>query len=319
VFEAGASGDVAPARNIAGEASELTNADDLAVSPEGAMYITNFATANVVAFAPGANGNAAPAAKIAGPATTLEEPEGVALATPEARATLATKDSAGSIELGESTRDSAVLEGGSNPGGELIFKLFGPGDPTCSRAPAFTSGLIEVKGDGAYESPAFTPTAAGAYSWVAEYGGDGANAPKASACGDGGEQVAVREGTQAECSAVYGNGHWGPRGPEGGNLGDRLSTNLDERQALQATAPGEQFRVRLTHLQSAACVASAAGEEFSAGGTATLDHQTGYTVSFAIALTGGHTYFTLVIEKEGTVLYSLIEAQLRRDGTEHFS
>ena len=321
VFEAGASGNVAPVRNIAGAASELTNTDDLAVDPEGAMYVSNFDTGNVVEFAPSANGNVAPVAKIAGAETTLSEPEGVALAEPSAEASLTTKDSGPAIRVGESTHDSATLEGGTSPTGQLIFKLYGPGDPTCSKAPAFTSGLIEVKGDAGYEGPAFAPTEVGKYSWVAEYSGDGANAPKATGCEEAGEQVTVEEGVKPpECSRISGNGHWGPRGgPEGGNLGDNLSTALGERQELQTTGPNDEFHMHVGHLTSASCVAIAGGFEFSGTGPAKVGHTTGYTASFAFAVTGGHSYYTLIIEKEGSVEYALIDQQLRRDGTEHIS
>jgi hypothetical protein len=48
-----------------------------------------------------------------------------------------------------------------------------------------------VSGDGIYESPTFTPTATGTYSWVAEYSGDSENAPVTTACADPKEQVTV--------------------------------------------------------------------------------------------------------------------------------
>ncbi|HEX4563274.1 MAG TPA: hypothetical protein VH115_02365 [Solirubrobacteraceae bacterium] len=320
VFEAGASGNAAPLRNIAGSLTELTNADDLAVNPEGAMYVTNFATSNVVEFAPTANGDVAPVAKIAGSATTLSEPEGVAIATPAAEATLTTKDSGPAIRGGESTHDTATLEGGTSPTGQLIFKLYGPSDPTCSKAPAFTSGLTEVKGDGSYTGPAFSPTQTGKYSWVVEYGGDSANAPKATGCEEAGELVTVEEGVKPpECTKVFGSGHWGPRGREGGSLHDNLSTTLSDRQELRTTARGHKFHMRLTHLASASCVAIAGGFEFSGAGPAKVNHETGYSASFAVAVTGGHTYYTLIVEKEGAVVYALVAQRLRRDRTEHIS
>jgi len=320
VFEPGASGNATPTRNIEGGATELTSVDDLAVTPEGGMYVTNFFTPNVVEFGPTANGNVAPIAKIAGAETTFGEPEGVALATPAAEATLSTTDSAPALRVGESTHDTATLEGGRTPTGQLIFKLYGPSDPTCSKAPAFTSGLIEVNGDGSYEGPAFGPTEAGKYSWVVEYSGDPANAAKATNCEEIGEQVTVEEGAgPPECSRVIGTGHWGARGPEGGNLDDKLSTTLTEKQELATTGPNREFHMHLAHLASASCVAVPGGFEFSGTGTAKFNHEGGYTIAFSLEVAGGHTFYTLILEKEGVVVYTLLGQQLRRDGTEHIT
>jgi hypothetical protein len=77
--------------------------------------------------------------------------------------------------------------------------------------------------------------------------------------------------------------------------------------------------MRLTHLASASCGAIAGGFEFSGTGPAKVNRRTGYSASFAFAVTGGHTYYTLILEKEGAVVYTLIAKQLRRDGTEHIS
>src|SRR5207248_1770688 len=137
----------------------------------GAMYATNFSLSTVGVFGPKANGNVAPKAKIAGANTTLVRPEGIALAPPTSSATLTTA-TAPSITLGTSTQDVATLSGGESPTGSLIFKLFGPNDSTCSQAPAFTSSLVKVSGNGTYTPPSFSPPATGTYSWVAEYSGD---------------------------------------------------------------------------------------------------------------------------------------------------
>gem|GEM_PF-1037767 len=319
-FEPGATGNATPARNIEGAATQLTSVDDLAVTPEGGMYVTNFSTANVVEFGPTANGNVAPVAQIAGSETTLGAPEGVALATPQAEASLTTKDSAPAIRVGESTHDTATLEGGTTPTGQLIFKLYGPGDPTCGKASAFTSELIAVKGDGTYEGPAFGPTAVGIYSWVVEYSGDPGNAAKTTGCEESGEQLVVEEGVKPrECTRVSGTGHWGPRGPEGGNLDNNLSTTLSEREELQTTGPGGGFHMHLTHLASASCVAVPGGFEFSGTGSAKVNHENGYTIAFSFEVAGGHTFYTLIAEKEGVVVFALLGQQLRRDGTEHIS
>jgi hypothetical protein len=66
--------------------------------------------------------------------------------------------------------------------GRIIFRAYGPDDPSCSGAPAFTDAK-SVSGDGAYVSGGFTPVRAGSYRWIASYSGDGDNDRVASACG----------------------------------------------------------------------------------------------------------------------------------------
>ena len=102
---------------------------------------------------------------------------------------IATTASAGTA-LGGTISDSAVLSGGVSPTGSITFDVYGPGDATCSNAPAFT-GTATVSGNGTYSSPDFTPTAAGTYLFVASYGGDTNNNAVTSSCGSTGESVVV--------------------------------------------------------------------------------------------------------------------------------
>ena len=53
---------------------------------------------------------------------------------------------------------AAILAGGSEPLGKITFRLYGPGDRTCSAAPVFTAQQIVV-GNGSYRSPRFEPQA----------------------------------------------------------------------------------------------------------------------------------------------------------------
>lgn len=433
VFEPGANGNVAPVRDIAGAATELTNVDDLAVTPEGAMYVANFSTSNVVEFGPTADGEVAPIAKIAGPETTFSEPEGVALApTPQASSATLSTTTAPSISLGGLTHDTAALSEGNSPTGSMIFKLFGPSDPTCSAAPAYTSPLITITGDGSYESPTFTPTIAGSYNWVAEYSGDANNAPVSTACGEepvsvtsetppatqlstllsGGGQsgatITVAEGTAVtdsatlsgenastatgkveynvysddectnlvtkagevevtgvtvpassaetlapgtyywqatysgdpenagsqstcgseietvtapECTMASGEGHLGTPGREGLNEDNNLSTSRHPHE-LEVALPGipsHEGHIHLSSITSATCIKNASESEFSGTGNARFDGNGGYTLAFAFEVTGGRVYLTLVVEKEGTVVYSLIHAELKKNAVEHIS
>jgi len=217
------------------------------------------------------------------------------------------------VESGTAVTDAANLSGehAASATGTVEYKVYS--DPECKTLVA-EAGTVSVSGEAVPSSNAET-LAPGTYYWQASYSGDELNKAAVSGCG---EEVETVEGPK--CSHVAGNGHWGPRGgPEGGNLGDNLSTELNAHQELQTTGPNDEFHMHLTHLASASCVAIAGGLEFSGTGSAKFDHQNGYTASFAFAVTGGHTFYTLIIEKEGTVVYALIAQQLRRDGTEHIS
>src|SRR5439155_966668 len=86
VYAAGASGDVAPIRTIAGANTVLSNATGIARDAAGNLYVTNPpltppSGGSVTVYAPGAVGNAAPIRTIAGEGTGLDHPVGVALDT----------------------------------------------------------------------------------------------------------------------------------------------------------------------------------------------------------------------------------------------
>jgi hypothetical protein len=89
---------------------------------------------------------------------------------------------------------SAVLSGGSTPGGTVIFSVFGPSAsaPTSCDSGWQVVGTAPVSGDGTYHPPAgFTPTGAGNYWWYATYGGDAGNGGAQSVCGAGATETAV--------------------------------------------------------------------------------------------------------------------------------
>ena len=192
VFAPGSTGDAAPSRVIAGSSTGLVGPDDLSVDVSGTIYATDggHTPSSVLIYAAGATGDVAPTGVIGGTTSTVNAPEGVAVAGAPPP-TLTTTASSSSIALSASTHDTATLSGGTNPTGSLIFELFGPSDATCSAAPAFTSPVSTVTGNGSYPSPSFTPLTAGTYSWVASYSGDTNNAPVSTKCGDPAETVTV--------------------------------------------------------------------------------------------------------------------------------
>jgi hypothetical protein len=100
---------------------------------------------------------------------------------------IATTASPGTI--GGPVHDQAVLSGGDSPTGTITWSVYAAGT-NCATA-LFTSSAVSVSGDGSYPSPSYTPTAAGAYEWVATYSGDANNDPLASSCTDPAEQSVV--------------------------------------------------------------------------------------------------------------------------------
>ena len=85
------------------------------------------------------------------------------------------------------------MSGGFNPTGTVTFKLFAPGDATCTGTPVFTSTDSRSAGPASATSGPFTTTAVGTYHWVATYNGDANNTTVSSGCGD--EPVTIAQAT----------------------------------------------------------------------------------------------------------------------------
>ena len=103
-----------------------------------------------------------------------------------------TTDASRDTHVGKEVYDTATLSGGVAPTGAITFRLYGPGDATCSGTPVFTS-TVDVSGNGDYRSERFRAREPGTYRWVASYGGDGGNQAVQTSCGDPAEQVVVRK------------------------------------------------------------------------------------------------------------------------------
>jgi hypothetical protein len=111
-----------------------------------------------------------------------------ALATPNL-ATIAS----GTIAVGGSITDTALLGAGASPSGTIIFTIYGPGDTKCANTPVYTSPPVKVAVPTV--SPSYTATAPGTYQLIAAYSGDTNNAPVTGTCGAIGESVVVTQAT----------------------------------------------------------------------------------------------------------------------------
>ncbi len=142
----------------------------------------------------------------AGPTACGSESVNVNQATPSISTT-----ASGSVAVGGNISDSATLSGGFNPTGTVTFKLYGPGDTTCSTAIATSTAT--VNGNGTYHSAVFTTGAVGTYNWTASYGGDADNAAAGpTACGD--ESVTVIKASPSITTTASGTV------PAGGKISD---------------------------------------------------------------------------------------------------
>jgi hypothetical protein len=94
------------------------------------------------------------------------------------------------VKLGGQVSDTATLANGVNPTGTITFRLFGPGNATCTGTATFTS-TKPVSGNGSYTSAPFTPSVVGTYRWIAAYSGDANNSPVSTVCNAPGQTVRV--------------------------------------------------------------------------------------------------------------------------------
>jgi hypothetical protein len=79
--------------------------------------------------------------------------------------------------------DEAVVSGpAATPSGTVTFTLYGPGDPSCSAQPIFSS-TVPVSGGHATSGSFSGTSSAGTYQWIASYSGDAGNNGSSSGCG----------------------------------------------------------------------------------------------------------------------------------------
>jgi uncharacterized delta-60 repeat protein len=115
-----------------------------------------------------------------------------------------------------------TLSGGLGPTGTITFNVYGPDDPTCGGAVAFTS-TSTVNGNGNYGSGSFTPTLAGAYRFVVIYSGDEQNASSTSACNDAGGSVVISKRSPTITTAASPSVMLGGSVSDNANVADGLN------------------------------------------------------------------------------------------------
>ena len=100
--------------------------------------------------------------------------------------------------------DTAVVSGRVSPQASTIdFRLYGPDDASCSRAPVFESlNRRYPPAGGPVTSGAFTPTALGTYRWRATYSGDANNEGVTGACNDADEVALVTCTASGPCAPL---------------------------------------------------------------------------------------------------------------------
>ncbi len=83
--------------------------------------------------------------------------------------------------VGSAITDNVTLSNGFSPGGQLRFRVYGPGDSSCSGSVQYEA-TVAVSGNGGYAPSGFAP-GAGSYRWTVEYEGDSNNNTASLACG----------------------------------------------------------------------------------------------------------------------------------------
>ena len=116
------------------------------------------------------------------------------LSVTQATPTLGTSAST-NVAVGQSVTDSATLAGGYNPTGTITYTLYGPSlTMSCATQVGQVTANV-TSGNTTYTSPNITPTQAGTYWWIANYGGDTNNAATTNTCGGSGESSVVNRVT----------------------------------------------------------------------------------------------------------------------------
>lgn len=205
------------------------------------------------------------------------------------------------VPANSAVTDSATLSG-ENAGtatGTVTYKAYS--DPNCSTLVG--ESTVSVNGSSV---PASSPETIGGSPgstlyWTASYSGDENNQGSSSGCGNEVATVPYKE-----CHEAIGIGHYGAKGPEGLNLDNNLTTNLEHHQ-LEFTTPGRESHAHLNKGGYAICEVVSSNEEFYYGySTGKWNGESGYEIVYEFILEpeSNEAYFATLVTKEGAYVYS---------------
>lgn len=203
-----------------------------------------------------------------------------------------------------SVTDTAALSGANSQiaTGGINYAVYS--DPACTHL-VTEAGEVSVNGQTAAASNAETLAPGATYYWQASYTGDSHNGASQGVCGSEVETVSP----QPTCSKAVGHGTFGV-GTLRQSVTNSLSTVLTSKERFVFAWDGGEHGINLLHLSSASCVISGATKTFIGHGTAGEKGVKGYAITFTISITGGHSYLTLAIEKNSTVIEEFLHEQL---------
>jgi hypothetical protein len=106
------------------------------------------------------------------------------------------------------------------------------------------------------------------------------------------------------CTQAFGSGRF-LTGSERQSIAENVNTSLTGPEVFHVGINHGERQFRLRHLNSASCVVTAGGREFKGQGTAYVHGRKGYAIAFSISVAGNQGNISVVLEKGGTVLYTI--------------
>jgi|GEM_PF-6225073 len=120
------------------------------------------------------------------------------------------------------------------------------------------------------------------------------------------------------CTRIKGVGHAGPVGPAGLNENNDLDTCLTGTETFETSFPnGDHWH--LSHLNILTCESIPEGFVCSGQGTGKLNKVSGYSATFSWEVVGTRIYYSITVEKEGTIADSVTHLLLNPGSKETMS
>lgn len=146
-----------------------------------------------------------------------------------------------SVPVGTQFTDSAMISGGMNPTGTIVFQVYGPGDVSCAHAIGGSKVTITDPTQPTVSGP-FRPGTPGTYQFVAFYSGDAVNGAAKSTCGDPAENVVVTPLQPGGGSGAGGSGAGGGTAQPNCDVAATARAVLAGIAATLTGGPGAGFR-----------------------------------------------------------------------------